>query len=553
MIELRPTQIQYVRQRVQAFHDGFRHNLALLGPAGVGKTTVVHAAVQAPAMRLPVIECQLQREPLRDFSRRIATAVLRAALDPSTRALSGSLVRGHPERGEAESREEQSAALSFEALSEQAASVVPATTAAIEQLEGLTKHHASAELFSRALDLVAIFQQERQQPCVLILDEVLHVDEFGLTHAFHELGKRVMTWPLVLFILTSSSPFRARQILHERLQLLFGQFEVMPLGPIEPEPAVAWMQRELSSAKRYATVMRFLLHWIGTSPWHVHVFLDRMKELHLLAKSRRSDASLLFFQAAWDVLGRSEGALHQWCAGQVERVLDQPDGPLARDVLIAVAQGLRTTQAIAERCGTRRRLPEVLQALVEQDLIERKGACWVMPNQLLACWLTAVLFPRLQQQGQDHTAVYVQLEQALKKRWADWAAAMEEPFAQRIGRLMKQFRNETVSLDSKPGRMPVFQELALNPAAESPVTYVVADGEERRWCCLVHEGLLQEQHVAEFEQFCKTQAPKPSRKVVVAKEGLELNAKLLAKNANMWVWEPTDLNLLCLLYGQSPF
>ncbi len=532
MIELRPTQTQYIRQRVQAFHDGFRHNLALLGPPGVGKTTVVHAAVHGPARRLPMIECQLQREPLRDFARRIALAVLRAAVEP---------------------RIPHGTAWSLEELCEHASTVAPATVAAVVQVEGLTKQHASAELFCRALDLIAVFQQERGQPCVLLLDEFLHVDEFGLTHAFHELGKRVMTWSSTLFILTSSSPFRARQMLQERLQLLFGQFEVMTLGPVETAPTVAWMQRELSSAKRYAVLTRFLLHWIGASPWHLHVFLDRMKELRVLGNMPRADAPSVLLQTAWDVLGRPEGVLHQWCAGHMARVLDQPDGPLARDVLIAVAQGLRTTQAIAQRCGTRRRLTEVLQALVEQDLIERKGACWVMPDQLLACWLTAVLAPRLRQQGQDRATVEAQLEAALTQRWTRWVVASEQPFEQRIRHLMKQFRNETVSLDSKTGRMPVFHALELTPSLEPRMTYVVADGEERRWCCLVHEGMLEEHHVAEFERFCRTQAPKPSRKVVVAKEGLELNAKLLAKNANMWVWEPTDLNMLCLLYGQSPF
>ena len=78
---------------------------------------------------------------------------------------------------------------------------------------------------------------------------------------------------------------------------------------------MAWLQQELSSAKRYTALMRFLLHWIGTSPWHAHVFLDRMKELHALDKTRHADPLILLCQAAWDVLGRPEGALHQWCAG----------------------------------------------------------------------------------------------------------------------------------------------------------------------------------------------------------------------------------------------
>jgi len=77
-------------------------------------------------------------------------------------------------------------------------------------------------------------------------------------------------------------------------------------------------------------------------------------------------------------------------------------------------------------------------------------------------------------------------------------------------------------------------------------------GAGRRWCCLVHEGGLDEAGVAAFEDFCRRQRPRPSRKIVVARTGLDLNAKLLAKAANMWVWEPEDVHLLGRLYAQAP-
>ncbi|MBI3322869.1 MAG: hypothetical protein HYZ95_00205 [Candidatus Omnitrophica bacterium] len=94
--------------------------------------------------------------------------------------------------------------------------------------------------------------------------------------------------------------------------------------------------------------------------------------------------------------------------------------------------------------------------------------------------------------------------------------------------------------------------MSRQPARRADETYLVAEGEERRWSCLIHEGKLDEAEIAAFEQFCRSQLPRPSRKIVVARNGMELNAKLLAKEANMWVWEPEDVNLLFLLYGQPP-
>ena len=526
VIDLRPTLTAYLHQKLLAFQDGFRHNLALLGPLGSGKTLLLHQVLQASDARLTKISCALQRDSVREFVRRFATAILHASVDAP------------PD-------------VPFEALLQHAAAAMPRTTSAIAQLDRYATGHLQAEAFVHALDLIPLVHQELNRPCVLVLDEFLHLEDLGLSHAFHELGKRVMTWPFTLFLVTSSSTFRARQILRERLQLLFGQFELVSLGAIETPAAMAWMQQELPGAERLASVMRFLHHWIGISPWYLGVFLTRMKELALLKHARQLSEAILF-DAAWDVLGSRDGVLHQWCTAQVERVVQQRHGPLAREALRHLASGARTTQAIAQRCGTRRNLSLVLQALVEHDLIQRKGACWVIPDQLFACWLAAGVGFSQARGMRDRQVAAQRFEHLLTAIWTQWLESTAQPLAERISRLLSQFRNETVSLDHKTGRLPSFQTLHAQQPAGRDATYLVADGDERRWCCLVHEGKLEEAEIAAFEEFCRRQSPKPSRKVVVANEGLELNATLLAKQANMWVWEPDDTNLLLLLYGQPP-
>jgi hypothetical protein len=528
IVDLRPRLTTYLQQRFSAFEDGFRHNLAVLGPLGSGKSVLLQQVLRASDRRVLKIFCSLQRDSLREFLRRFTASVLRAALDAA------------PE-------------VPFDALLQHAAAVAPKTTAAALQLERYATGHLQAEGFVHALDLIPLLHQELNRPCVLVLDEFLYLEELGLSHTFHELGKRVMTWPFALFLVSSSSTFRAREILRERLHLLFGQFELLCLGPIETDAALKWMTQELPGAISQPQLMRFLLHWIGTSPWYLGVLLKRMRELGRLSRQRhRLLTEETLFHAAWDMLGSPDGALHQWCAAQIERVMQADHGPLAREALVALARGARTTQAIAQQCGTRRNLSPTLQFLVEHNLIQRKGACWVITDQLFACWLAAVLGPRQQRDASDHAATRSLFEQTLRGIWSRWLEATHQPLATRIGSLLAEFRNETVSLDHKTGRLPSFQTMNAQPSSQRHETYIVAEGDERRWCCLVHEGKLEETSITAFEQFCRAQAPRPSRKVVVAKEGLELNAKLLAKEASMWVWEPEDVNLLFLLYGQPP-
>lgn len=538
LASLHPSLAAYLRQRLAAFQDGFRHNVAIVGPLGNGKSTLLQHALAGAPSGVARISCVLQRDSVPGFVKRFATAVVRASLDTSED-------------------------LPWEALLQRAAPVAPNTVAAARALERYASGHLQAEAFVHALDLVPVLHQELQRPCVLVLDEFLHLEDLGLSHAFHELGKRVMTWPYVMFWVSSSSGCRAREILRERLQLLFGQFELLSLGPIETPAAMTWMQQQCPGIGQAPEVVNFLLHWLGASPWYLGILLKRMSELSRLKPRRaqpgtsnrgggRRVTEQIMLDAAWDVLGSADGVLHQWCAALVDRIVHHPHGPLAREALIAIARGARTSQAVAQQYSTRRHLSEALQLLVEQDLVQRKGACWVIPDQLFACWLSSVLGEGLSQGARDPQAARAAFHQAVWSTWTQWLAVSGQPLAARVEQLFAQFRNETVSLDYKTGRLPVFSQMNRQPARRADETYLVAEGEERRWCCLIHEGKLDEAEIASFEQFCRSQLPRPSRKIVVARNGMELNAKLLAKEANMWVWEPEDVNLLFLLYGQPP-
>ena len=526
LYDLRPELSAHLRQRLEALGGGFRHNLALLGPAGSGKSVLLESVLRPCPSGPLTVHCHLQRGSLREFLRRFATAVLEAAVQPSR-------------------------PLPYEVLIEQAGLAAPRTAQAVRQLERYETGHLSAEAFAHTLDLIPTLFHELQRPCVLVIDEFLFLEDLQLAHAFHELGKRVMTWPFALFLLTSSSPYRAKMILRERLHLLFGQFEVLSMPSVDPRAAMTWIRETCPSAIRMPSVAEFLLQWIGPSPWYLSVFLRRIQELARLSRAHRSEETI-WLRAAWDLVGNPDGPLYHWCLTRVEQAVHQRAGVAARDVLLAMAHGARTSQAIVEKLGTRRNLSEALQVLVEHDLVERKGTCWIIPDQLLATWLLGVLGPRERYGSLDHTAAQRAFEQALTEEWAAWRTIMNRSLSQRLETLLNQFRNETVSLDSKTGRLPAFAALRTQRLDHADVTYLVADGEGRRWCCAVAESRPDENAITAFQAFCAAQQPKPVRKVVVTRLPMDLNAKLLAKACNMWVWESEDLNLLFLLYGQPP-
>ncbi len=540
-VNLRPALARRLTQCFQAFGEGFRHNLAILGLPGTGKTFQLQQLLAAARADVVVVSCAFYHESPRSALTRLASAILQAGLGPE-RALT-----------------DPSAPRTSQELLACAKRQLPRTATAIQHALDLMTQGREHEAFTRALDAIPWLIEERGRPCALLLDEFLCLETSGFPHAFREVGKRVMIWPSTLFLLTSSSPHRARTILREQLQLLFGQFELITLNGLDPAIASSWAAQQLQGMRGDpAAISRFLIEWLPASPWHLAVLFKRLHELAAMHHDERSVDALLL-QATWDVLGSPEGPLHQQCLSQIAGLVREPGGPRALDALLHMARGARTAMELGKR-GGRAGLGSALQLLIERDLVQRTGACWFIPDPTLRCWLSAILAPQRGHVPCDHQLLRSRFEQHLRGLWDHWVRTCQLSLPEQIAWLFAKFHDETVSLDGKTGRLPSFQAIHRGPPEEasggsrgSAGVYLTAEGNGRRWCVAVQETPVEEPAVAGFETFCRLQAPRPSRKIVIAKAGLDQNARLLAKASNMWVWTSEELGVLTELYGGAPF
>ena len=64
-INLRPELALHLQQRVTAFRDGFRRNMALIGPPGSGKTYQLTQLANQTGSHVSIIYCFLYRESCR--------------------------------------------------------------------------------------------------------------------------------------------------------------------------------------------------------------------------------------------------------------------------------------------------------------------------------------------------------------------------------------------------------------------------------------------------------------------------------------------------------
>ncbi len=539
-MNLRPALTTHLLQRVRAFQEGFRHNLALLGPPGIGKTFQLQQVMGQLPEGMAAIYCPVYRESSRSFLTRLSSAILQAGLDacgPRPASLAAGIERLGAER-------------SLETLLTAAQPCLPKTADALRHVERLLNRRALADAFSSALDAVAQLNLELRRPGLFILDEFLFLEDLGFSHAFNELGKRVMTWPSTQFVLASSSPVRARRILRERFQLLFGQFELITVDSLDASRVNTWMQWELRPlCGSNETLMPFLNWWLGPYPWYLHVLVRRLREQAALRQVTELSEGL-FLRAAWDVLGSADGPLYQWCVRRLEPLEHVVAGGRAVEALLQLAEGARTATAVGQRIG-RGGLAQALETLSDYDLAQRTGTCWIVPDPVLRCWVSTVLSMHRAEAGWNPEQLRERLAEYLRGLWRAWIERSQRTLTEHVTELLTSFEDELVCLDEKTGRLPQFERIEPQSEPGYSGTFLLAEAEGRRWCYAIADEPVTEEGIVRFETFCRSRQPKPVRKVLVASQGLDENAKVLAKASNMWVWGARELDVLRTLYHST--
>lgn len=527
MHNLRPELTQHLLSRVYSFQEGFQRNIALIGPPGSGKTYQLRQLLAESFPHVDILYCPVYQESVRSLITRVLQSVLLRVMNevPHTESL--------------------------ERMIHRAGEKMPHTAVSVEHAYEVLKRRRYYEAFSLTLETIRVSVEERGRPCVFVIDEFQNLETVKLGHVFHELGKRVMTWPKTLFILSSSTPQRARRILQERFQLLFGQFELLELNEVDAKKARQWLYQEMTPLSDASYAVEFFLKWIGPYPWYLNVFVKRIRE-NLEMRHPVLTAKSVVLQATWDTSGLPEGPLYQWCRSRIERLSGSSKGGRALEVLIQVAEGARTRTEIGKRIG-RSGISKSLQYLSDEDLIERRGVCWWIPDPLFRFWLRAVVGADRYEVCEDDDQRRTRFCSAFGEMWDLWHGVKRMAFDEQVIRLLQAFQDETLAIGKKTGRLPFFSNIRrFRPQEfESFSRYLIADAKGKRWCLAIDEQPVSESAIRRFDAFCKMQVPRPTRKVIVIREPLGESETVLAKSLSMWVWCENDLAILEAMYGNQ--
>ncbi len=520
-------------RRIEGFLAGYRQNCALLGPEAIGKTTLLKRLIQqrlSPSSSLVSFYLEVRKdESLAEWAARFVQTLLYGALQAKG-------IHDLP--------------TDLSSLEKLSSSVIPKTSALASQLLGLSEAGRNEEVYPQLWDLPHLMTRETGIPCLLVLDEFHQLQGLEVKDPFRRLGQKIMVQNTTMFLVASSQPLVARRILREGLNLLFGQFEILELSPLDAPICLKAIRAVWPTAQADPFLEHLLIELAQGYPVYLDLLLQGLMNRRLPEATGFEDRTLLDLLES--LLLEEDGALRQRLELRIRRLAPHRNRRTWIRVLAAVAAGNHRVPQIAHalECSP----PQVLGALKvlePVELVTKQGVFYRVPDRLLQLWMLTA-HPILQGAALADSALA-----RARFRDAAWAwiekirQEVHRPIEEQIKALLHQWAGELVEIEGRRVLLPAWDRVEQVPGpGKRPATMAHPSGKTGKgWLVIPWAGPLEEGQAREMVQEISKLPLKVHRKILLGPHPVELNARLILQEARVRLWDLHVLNHLLDLYG----
>lgn len=499
-------------KRVIGFQAGYRQNVALLGPEAVGKTTLLKRLLQEENKK------------------------------------SSSLIAFYVEVREEESFAEWASRFTETLLYEtrQITEEIPQTAAyAARLLSALAQEEKEDELYEILWDLPQRLTQETGLPCLVVLDEFHRLGRFSVRNPFQQLGRAIMVQSTTLYLLASSQPSIARKIVREGLNLLFGQFETIEVGPLDPAASLKAIQSVWSKERGADPFLAYLLMELAQG---YPAYLDPL----VRGLENRNNPERALLDLLEELLLEPNGLLRQRFEARLRLIPVHRSRRTCIQVLAAVAGGFHRVEQIGEALDrSPSQVFRALHLLEQAGLVAKQGVFHRIPDRLFQLWMVTA-YPILQGVAlTDPNDIRVRFRDAAWSWVLKVKEAIHRPLEDQVKELVRQWGGELVEIEGRRLLLPTSGRIELVPvvAGRGVIVAHPADGSGKSWLLIPWAGSFEEAQARQMVQEISALPLKNHRKVLLGAHPVEINARLVLQEARIRLWDLQVLNNLLDLYG----
>ncbi|MBL7084743.1 MAG: ATP-binding protein [Candidatus Omnitrophica bacterium] len=515
-------------KRVNALKDGYRQNIAIVGPKLIGKSSLI----------------------LQLFSNFSHSKIIPIYIDLRARSFShfvykfiGTLLYHYLKNRNLEINEE------LESLKKVAEKSIPKTVEVVQKIEAYIKDSQIDQAYEGLLTLTPVFKQESGISCIVILDEFHLLDTYKLKNPFSRFAKEIMVQKDTMYILTSSQPSYAKRILANELSLLFGNFEIIQLQPFDCLTCCKFLEKRFQNIDLSKTLRDFLISLSAGHPFYLDILSNKIKE-KARELNRTEITRSLIGQALNSLIYDSKGILNQYFTSLLSHNLNGADYSHFLPILLsASAKGCSLSDVSQITKRQSKVVSRQINQLLDKDLLNKVGMFYRIQDKIFRFWLKSVYQRKSLSLSADPATESREFSQEIEEQILNFTQELKKGLTERVIELFKCFNNEIIMLQNKSFKFWHFNEVRPWPL-EGLQDCIIARYKDGHWACLIEKEQISEAQIQEFFHYCRTAKYKIHKIIIIALKELDLNLRLAALEKKIWIWSSSDLNLLFDLYGK---
>lgn len=510
-----------LEKRIGDLKDGYRQNIALIGDELVGKTSIIfHFLDKFYDNRIIVLYLETRPESLALFTKRFIGILLYNFL----------LNSGIPLKED----------LDF--LVKKSSKYIPKTTEHIKFILSALEKRKKSHVFSELLSLCEMVYQESGKRCVLILDEFHNLENMGIQKLYSEWSKLLILQKNTMYIIVSSMKFKTKEILAKNLSLLFGNFEIVVVEPLNIKKSEEYLEKRLQKLNPDRGIRNFIINFSGGYPFYLEVIIDS-----LLESGQENLVDILE-----ELLFESSGILNQRFSNYLKRFLDIPHSQEYLSILYFISSGNNKIKDIAHILHKQKKeLHLRINHLLEVDAITRSGDFLRINDKVFGFWLKFVY------QGKAHSLTFDAKNQKalfrdnIEKALQEFLDNLQKSITERTIELLRLFEDEMVQIEMKKLRLTQFKEIKpLEFNSSRLKDGIIGRCDDRLWIMAFKNDILTEEDISAFAKECKKYRNKNQSKIIVALQDIDVNARLKALEEKIWTWDINNLNQIFDLFSK---
>lgn len=521
--------LDLLNKRVSALKDGYRQNVALTGQSLSGKSSILHQFLyNAQDERLINLYVEVVKEPFRSFANKFIATLLY-----NTLAKLG-----------------EDVSVDMNALLDKAQKNLPKTYSYIKNINALIDKGDTDEAYLNLLNLTSVVKSEVNISCVVIFDEFDNLELIGIKNPFLNFGKVIMIQKDTMYIVSSSRNQAIRKILSEKLSLLFGNFEIVKVGGFDTKTAGEFIDVKFAGFETDEAMKKFLIAFTDGNPFYLSHITEKAREIALMRSSNYIDKTAVA-KAVVGLVYNSNGVIHQYLLNYLLDLVDSRYKDAYISILVTIANGGNKQSDIARSLRIKQaETLKILSRSSELGLISKNGVFYRIDDAVLEFWLKNVYQKKKEMLIDGLLDKAGMFEEEFRRYITESIVEQSEDLLSKFTKLFNLFGNEMVSIDSRSIRLPHFTKVEIC-RSENSQAYILASFRGKSWLIQVYEKDVGEDEIIDYIRTSKLLGQKLANKVIIALRGMDENAKLLAKELKISIWDIETVNALLHAYGKK--